>query len=517
MSAIAPGARAPSLRRRLLAAVCIAAMLGLALSGLMSYWQAEHEAEELMDGHLAQSARLLLALLRDNESHLADLATRLAMARNDAMHRYESPIEFQVGRADGSLILRSEHAPTTPLAAAPGYEDLDYAGQRWRVLTLAEESDDYRVQVAQTIDVRHRAALEVASQAVLPLVLISPLLLLLIYWSVRRGLKPLDDLAADVAARSPENLTPLAGRTVPREAQPLAAALDQLLIRLAGALDKERRFTADAAHELRTPLAVVRIQAQVAQLSKHADDREHALAQILLGTERATRVVDQLLRLARLDPLAGLPHPGEIDLVELARRVVAETPPVADRKPVDLQAGDAPVLVRGDAELLAIALRNLLDNARRYPPPATAVTLFVRRQGSEVLLGVSDDGPGVSPDELPRLVERFYRGREASAEGSGLGLAIVQRIAELHFARFEVESPAGGGFEARLRWSAVWHAIPLANMQSPLPGSALWSALNNSKQDGLTEKRSLFWRQIPSPIERLMLRLNNQQSQTKKK
>lgn len=452
MSAVVPCARAPSLRRRLLAAVCVAAMLGLAVSGLMSYWQAEHEAEELMDGHLAQSARLLLALLRDNESHLAELATRLAMARGEETHHYESPIEFQIGRADGSLVLRSEHAPTTPLAAAPGYANVDYLGQRWRVLTLAEESDDYRIQVAQTIDVRHRVALEVASQAVLPLGLISPLLLLLIYWSVRRGLKPLDDLAADVAARSPENLTPLAGPAVPREAQPLAAALDQLLIRLADALDKERRFTADAAHELRTPLAVVRIQAQVAQLSKQACDREHALAQILLGSERATRVVEQLLRLARLDPLAGLPHPAEVDLVELARRVVTEIPAPADRKPVRLQAGDAPVLVRGDAELLEIVLRNLLDNARRYPPPATTVTLFVRREGGEMLLGVSDDGPGVSPEDLPRLVERFYRGGEASVEGSGLGLAIVQRIAELHRARFEVESPVGGGFEARLRW-----------------------------------------------------------------
>jgi two-component system sensor histidine kinase QseC len=443
--------RLQSLRWRLLRTVCVAALLGLALSGLMSYWQAQHEAEELMDGHLAQSARLLLALVRDNESHLADLAMRLATVRSNQDNLYEPPLEFQIGRADGSLLLRSDDAPLTPLSAAAGYTIIEHDGQPWRMLNLAT-TGDYRVQVGHALELRDRAALEVAGQTVLPIALISPILLLMIYYSVRRALKPLDDLAADVASRSPENLMPLANRRAPLEAQPLVSALNRLLFRLRDTLDNERRFTADAAHELRTPLAVVKIQAQVASLTTDADDRRHALTQVLVGADRATRVLEQLLRLARLDPLARLPNPCAIDLDELARRVFAESLRNVDGRTLRLATDDPPLTVSGDAELLEIVLRNLLDNARRYTPLDSTISLFARRRNGELVLGVADDGPGVATEELPRLAERFYRGREASAEGSGLGLAIAQRIAELHDARFEVENLAGGGFEARLRW-----------------------------------------------------------------
>ncbi len=445
-------AQVRSLRWRLLRTVCIAALLGLALSGALSYQQAQHEAEELMDGHLAQSARLLLALVRDTESHLADLAARLATVRSDQANLYEPPLEFQIGRADGSLLLRSEHAPGIPLSAATGYSVIEHDGHPWRMLNMQAASGDYRVQVGQSITLRDRAALEVAGQSVLPIAAISPLLLLLIYYSVRSGLKPLDDLAADVASRSPENLGPLANRAAPSEAQPLVAALNRLLFRLRDTLESERRFTADAAHELRTPLAIVKIQAQVAQLSPDANDRRHALRQIVAGADRATCVLEQLLRLARLDPLARLPNPVEVDLAELARQGLADVLQSVDARDIRLQTAGSPLLVRGDAELLQIVLRNLLDNALRYTPADSRIHVFARRQGGELSLGVADDGPGVPPTELPRLVERFYRGREANTEGSGLGLAIVQRIAELHDARFEVENLAAGGFTARLRW-----------------------------------------------------------------
>lgn len=447
-----------SLRWRLLATVGVAALLGLAISGVLSYGQAQHEAEEMMDGHLAQSARLLLALVSDNEAHLAELAKRLATVSNEHGSAYEPPLEFQIGRADGSLLLRSAHAPDAPLSGTPGYSVIEHDGLPWRMLTLAAsaaERSDYRVQVGQSIALRDRAALEVAGQAVLPTALISPLLLVLLYFSVRRGLKPLDELAADVASRSPENLRPLATVDAPLEAQPLLLALNRLLGRLQDTLDKERRFTADAAHELRTPLAAVRIQAQVAQLSRDADDRQHALTQILASSDRATRVLEQLLRLARLDPLVGLSSRQEIDLAALARQLFAEFGEGAGASParrLRLQADDSPLLVRGDAELLKIVLRNLLDNALRYTQPGSTITVFACRHADALSLGVADDGPGVAGEDLPRLVERFYRGGDARAEGSGLGLAIVQRIAELHDAHLQLENLAAGGFTASLRW-----------------------------------------------------------------
>ncbi|WP_300319125.1 ATP-binding protein [Accumulibacter sp.] len=451
--------RPQSLRRRLLRTVGIAAMLALAASGALSYRQAQHEAEELMDGHLAQSARLLLALASDRQDHLADLARPLATLAAAEASGYEAPLEFQIGRGDGSLLLRSQDAPNASLLATPGYTVIEHDGHPWRLLTVASSAAEYRVQVGQSIRLRDRAALELASQAVLPMALISPMLLLLIYLAVRRALKPLDDLAGDVAARSPANLEALPGHRAPLEAQPLISALNRLLIKLRETLDRERRFTADAAHELRTPLAAVRVQAQVAQLTVDTDDRRRALAQVLAGSDRATRVVEQLLRLARLDPLADVARAADVDLAEIARQVFAERPPDGEGRQIRLRAADRPLQVSGDAELLRIVLGNLLDNGMRHTLPGSTITVFARRDRHQVALGVADDGPGVAPDELPRLAERFYRGRAARSEGSGLGLAISQRIAELHGTCLEFENLPGGGFEARLRWPG-WRRSP---------------------------------------------------------
>ena len=452
MSTLLPGVRFRSLRWRLLGSVGIASLLGLLASGVLTFWQARHEAEEMIDGHLAQTARLLMALVPSNESHLAELAAHLASLRREQSSPYETPIEFQIGRSDGSLLLRSQHAPKIALSGAQGYTVIEHHGHPWRMLDIPA-AGDYRVQVSQSLELRDFEAMEVAGQAVVPIVLISPLLLLLIYVSIRRGLKPLDDLANDVAARSPDNLKPLTNRGAPLEVQPLLLALNRLLLRLRNTLDCERRFTADAAHELRTPLAIVKIQAQVAESSSDANDRQHALAQIVAGSNRATQALEQLLRLARLDPLAGLPDSAEIDLGELAQRLFAELWPTAEARTAHLQASVPCLRVRGDAELLEIALRNLFDNAIRHTPPDSTITVFARSQHGELSLGVSDDGSGVAPQELPRLAERFYRGRDVNSEGSGLGLAIVQRIAELHDARLQLKNLSDGGFEASLRWS----------------------------------------------------------------
>ena len=338
------------------------------------------------------------------------------------------------------------------LTGALGYANVLQGDERWRSLILESADGVYRVQIAESIPKRDKEALEIASKTVQPMVFIFPLLLLAIYFSVRRGLKPLDDLASDVATRSSDNLTPLAGRGVPREAQPLVAAINRVLFRLGYSLDSERRFTADAAHELRTPLAAARIQAQVALLSPDAEKRNHALAQALAGLDRATRLVEQMLRLARLDPLAQLPQKQSINLVELAQRVAAGVQDAAPHARIALDLAENGPPVDGDPDLLEVALRNLLDNAIRYSPEGSEVTVVLRNDGDVSVLSVCDNGPGVAPEELPRLMERFYRGASVTAEGSGLGLTIVSRIAELHGATLELDNRTGGGFEARLCW-----------------------------------------------------------------
>jgi len=444
--------RARSLRWRLLSAVGIAVLLLWMLSGWFSYQQAEHEAEELMDGNLAQTGRLLMAIVENNDAQFALLAARLATVRGAEDNVYEPPLEFQIGRGDGTILARSENAPPLPILGAPGYSDIIRPTGSWRMLNVASPDGRYRVQISQSIALREVAALEVAERTILPLALIAPILILLIYFSIRKGLSPLDKLASDVAARSPENLAPLEKKVVPTEARPLVTALNRLLARLGRTLDNERRFTADAAHELRTPLAALKIQTQVARLAQDPAMRDHALGQIENGVDRATHLVEQLLRLARLDPLKTVESATTIDLRTIAREAAERArkghPPAA-QKIIERYAEGA-LISHGDADLIAIAIRNLIDNALRYTRPEHSVWLEISRQTKTCTLTVRDNGPGVAPASLARLGERFYRGGDSSAEGTGLGLTIVSRVAELHGARFSVDNHPEGGFVATL-------------------------------------------------------------------
>lgn len=439
-----------SLRRRLMVAIYLSVLLLWLVTGWLSYTRAQHEAEELLDGHLAQTGHLLLAVLHDSEPEIVSLAARLATVRGSPGNIYEPPLEFQVGLASGLVLARSQDAPQLPITGREGYLDILRGDEAWRLLNLSSPDHRYRVQVSQAIGLRDRAALEVATQVVLPLGLLLPVVLLFVYLSIRRGLLPLDKLARAVATRSPDNLSPLADVAVPTEVEPLVASLNHLFDRVAQALESERRFTADAAHELRTPLAALRVQAQVARLSRQAPMRDKALQQVLDGVDRADHLVSQLLRLARLDPQRAPEHMDRVSLRALVEEVVGTEPGAAtqEARPIELDLPAADACVQGDAELLGIALRNLLDNARRYAGADGPVTIAARRSAAGGELWVRDRGPGVSIAELARLGQRFFRGTNQLQEGSGLGLAIVRRIAELHGARLVLGNRPEGGFEA---------------------------------------------------------------------
>ena len=445
----------PSLRWRLLGLVSIAAVLIVGLAAALSYQQARHEVQELMDGQMTRMARLMLAQVQEDATHLMNLPGFLAAQRGFRISHSELTLEYQIGKPDGTMLVRSEGIPVDAFANALGFSTVIYENKPWRNLILETTDGAYRIQVAQSIRKRDKEALEISRKTTLPLAVVFPLLLVAIYFSVRRGLKPLDELAHDVSCRSPENLSLLPDEATPREVQPLVTALNRLIFRVNNSLENERRFTADAAHELRTPLAAVRIQTQVAMLSEDVEKRNHALAQALAGIDRSTRLVEQMLRLARLDPLARLLTPAKVDLAELVRDVVAGLRDASSVTSITLDLDESTSLIDGDAGLLEIALRNLVDNSLRYSAPDSSVMVFLRSETVGLVMGVSDNGPGVKAEELPRLVERFYRGASVQAEGSGLGLTIVHRIAELHGARLELANREGGGFQACLRWSEL--------------------------------------------------------------
>lgn len=421
-----------------------------------SYGDARHEAEELLDAQLAQSARLLMAqtrheLVDEGAQHL----TAFSFLDEPGLHPYQQSLQFRIENDQGRTLLSSAKPPPVLAGQAPGYADVFVNGQGWRVLMIDDEATRLRVEVAQSLAIREELAQKVALRLALPVVLALPLLAGLIYLVVGRALRPLNELTNKVKARTSANLTAVEARGLPREVQPLALALNRLLSRLSRTLESERRFTADAAHELRTPLAAIQMQAEVAEDCTDPGDRRHALQQVLAGTRRATRLVEQLLRLARLDPLAGLTetHPVELDV--LAAQVVAEASQAAGASRLRLDPGhDSGVVVDGDADLLAVALHNLVGNALRHAPAGSEITVGIEQGNGEPRLWVADNGPGVPEDELPYLTERFYRGRSTTTEGTGLGLAIVQRIAELHGAALLLENRPEGGLCAALTWQA---------------------------------------------------------------
>jgi signal transduction histidine kinase len=277
-----------------------------------------------------------------------------------------------------------------------------------------------------------------------PLLFGLPLLGGWIWFATWRGLKPLDEVAAELGKRAPDHLDPLAPAAAPHEIRPLLEALNALFGRVGQTLDNERRFTADAAHELRTPLAAITAQAQVAVRARDAAERDHALAQLTTSARRASHLIEQLLTLARLDPAADLPI-SELRLDLLAAEICADHGAAVLEKNIALELdAPVPVVMTGNDAMLRVLLRNLVDNAVRYTPTDGKVGVGVTALHGEVLLTVSDSGPGIPAEQRDNALRRLHRLAGQDIEGSGLGLSIVARIAELHGARLVLEDNTPG-------------------------------------------------------------------------
>ncbi len=444
-----------SLQGRLLGLV-LAAVTALWLStAVLTWFDVRHELDELLDGHLAQAAALLVVQQAgevEGEEH--DLAQGLDAP---TLHRYAPKVAFQVFH-EGRQTRRSSNAPALPMVAASahfesGFRSVQIDGTAWRVFAAHGAERDVQVFVGEQIESRAAILWAVLRSSLWPMGVALPLLALAVWWAVHRGVAPLRHLGRALALRQPQALSPVELDGAPSEMLPMLAALNGLLERIAALLASERRFTADAAHELRTPIAAIRAQAQVALGEADAGMRRRALQATLQGCDRATRLVEQLLTLARLEAGAA-PPAADVDLSALARSVVAELAPLALRKQQDISL-DAPesCVVSGDATLLAVLVRNLVDNAIRYSPPQAVVSIGVARVAAHVRLSVEDSGPGLADADLQRLGERFFRGLGSGQSGSGLGWSIVRRIAAVHGASVRASrASATGGLAVQVDW-----------------------------------------------------------------
>ncbi len=481
-----------SIRRRLLTALMSAILLVWVTVLVLVFRSAGHEVEEVFDADLARSARVLASLLdhevreeqetnreaglvlselgKEGLSRYPRLASilgkyldkggkeqlELASAMNQVGHKYESKLALLARYADGTVMLRSDGTPDFPLKKNDFF-DFEGEGHHWRVFGLTEPDTGFVVHVGEKIEVRQELVYYIARNTLSPALFALPLLALIIWFGVGRSMRPLAMVADEVRHRLPDALDPLPEDNTPQEVQPLVAALNGLFERVRGALENERRFTADAAHELRTPLAALKTHVQVLLLETKDDGMRQSLDQLLDGVDRTTHLVEQLLILARSDARQRQALPDQtVDLQLISAEIVSALSQAAVEKDIDLGLeSDGPLSVRGDATALSILLRNLVDNAVRYTPKGGVVTVRLGRDGERIRLDVIDTGPGVPEEERNRLFDRFHRGREEQARGSngsGLGLSIVQRIAELHGAQVRL----GVGPGDRGLMASVW-------------------------------------------------------------
>lgn len=421
-----------SLKQRLLLLALTTVVLVWLGAATFTYFDAREEFNEILDAHLAQSATLLVV----QASHELD---EIETEHTPMLHKYSRRVAFQIWQNGKVLRLHSANAPEQPLSDRDhGFSDKVIDGHRWRVFSTWDESGKNLIHVAEHAEARDELARGVAGNLLKPLLFSLPLLAFLLWMAVTRSLRPLVKLTNEVAQREPDNLAPLDAGTAPREVAPLIDRLNKLFVRFDASMQKERRFTADAAHELRTPVAGIKAQAQVARAAANEAERIHALDNAILGCDRAAHLIDQLLTLARIDTLsdeATVP----CQLRTIAAEVIAAIAPTALNQNVHLELtqGDE-VEVRGNPVLLRILLRNLIDNAVRHTPQGSSVRVDVTQDREGSCLSVIDNGAGLPEPELAKLAERFYRPVGTNANGSGLGLSIVKRVAETHAASLQI-------------------------------------------------------------------------------
>jgi two-component system OmpR family sensor kinase/two-component system sensor histidine kinase QseC len=431
-----------SIRMRLLLALLAMLAVAALVMGFVTYRSVLAETEQLFDYQLRQMA----LSLRDQGAIAPGQARALADEQLDFV--------VQIWTVDGRSIYASRTHTELPDRALLGLADISVQGEVWRTFGVATR--ERVIQVAQPLRIRRRLAAQAALRSVAPLLYLAPLMAFAVWWLAALTLAPLRRVASGVRERDALSLQPLSEAGLPDEVAPLVAALNGLLQRLHASLDVQRAFVADAAHELRSPLTALKLQMQLLRRAPDAAARDEAAQALSAGIDRAARLVEQLLTLARSEPGAPVAAPEHHDLGALVREAVADVVPFAHARAttIELQA-DASVPVRGERAALIALARNLADNAVRYGPHGSRVELRVFAQDGAAILQVDDAGPGIPAGERERVFDRFYRQGAADEAGTGLGLAIVRSVATRHAADVLLAESPLGGLRVTVRFGAT--------------------------------------------------------------
>ena len=457
-----------SMRRTLLVVLLGTLALLMGVAGFFSYRAGLQEAGEMFDARLVQSTRVLIGLVDEPLSDLSAFPGDAIVLRGwhgqakgvgeelafKEGHAYESKLAFQVWGRDHRLLLRSDSAPTTSLAPLePGYASPIIGGEQWRTFTMRTKEGRW-FQSGERSDIRQELAEDIAGGTLLPLLLALPLMALVIWWSVSHVTRSLRRVSDQIGQRDPERMSPLDLGDVPREAHGLVHAVNGLLARLNEALARERRFVADAAHELRTPISALKVHA--GNVRQSSDEAGRVQAQDLMedAVGRLERLVAQLLTLSRAEALSRVP-PARLSLDAIVATEVDALRTFFDLNRQYLALELESVDVKGNEVALTALIRNVLENAIRYTPAKGSIFVCVRREGNTATLIVADSGPGIAMEERERVFDRFYRTLGSGVPGSGLGLSIVREVADAHGASVTLGTSARlGGLEVRVGWPA---------------------------------------------------------------
>ena len=451
-----------SIRKFLLINLLLAITVTTTLTAIGNYYLDQQDIQEHLDTLMSMSALSYQALLGDDlhqrpliqiQQTLETIPEKVEgfyskpLIQNERPEHYLDKFNFQVWTDGGRLLLHSSNAPKIPLTAdKDGFSDKVINNQKWRVFTTYNIKAGIRTVLAERYDTRNELGRRIAQDDLYIMLLTFPLSGLLIWIIVGKGLDSLEQVAKELANRAPSHLEPLNVNPAPQEIKPVLDELNKLFFRLKEGFEREKRFAADAAHELRTPLATLKAQAQIALKTNDIDEKNIALNKLIKSVNHSTHIVQQLLTMSRLVPDSESIHLDYVNLPKITREILAMLAPSAIDKQVDLAFEPAKQVPQfpGNTTAIGILIRNLVDNAIRYCSINGRVLVKVYKQNKDVVLEVQDNGPGIPPELQARVFERYFRVLGNKTPGSGLGLAIVQQILALHNGHISLESPAEG-------------------------------------------------------------------------
>lgn len=460
----------PSIRKFLLVNLLLALTITTSLTAIGNYYLDQKDIQEHLDSLMAVTALSYEALLgteletkslRQIEKALAEVPRKLnILSPEKKSHILAKRFSFQIWDKNGTLLLSNPKSTQFSITnKRDGFHTVILDGNRWREFITTHSQTGARILLAEEEDTRNELGHQITQDDFYIMLLTFPLAGFLIWMIIGKGLKSLDSVAEEVANRAPINLNPVNLEEVPEEITPVIDELNKLFHRLHEGFEREKRFAADAAHELKTPLAALKTQAQVALNCVSCEEKDIALHKLIKSVNRSTHIVQQLLTMSRMLPESQtIEDKSTVFLPKISRETLAMLAPFALKQNIELELEHQETVsfIYGNATALGILLRNLVDNAIRYTKPGGKVSVRIYEDASHVILEVADNGPGIPKELRERVFERFYRVLGNQATGSGLGLAIVQQIASLHQASIHLDTPKSGqGLVVRVQFPKV--------------------------------------------------------------